>query len=461
MMDCLTAANAMTAQLRGPNVGFVGVSTDSRALKPGELFVALKGERFDGHAFAAQALAQGAPAVVVAEDRVFEHAGTLLIVRDTLRALGALATYWRQRFALPLIGVAGSNGKTTVKEMAAAMLRAHFGAAQVLATRGNLNNDIGVPLTLMGLRAEHRAAAIEIGMNHPGETAYLARVAMPDIALINNAQREHQEFMKSVADVAAEHAALLGVLPVRGVAVINADDDFAPFWRTVIERRNAEGYSIMIRDFGLQAPAAVTAKLRSESWGSALEIRTPKGDFSVDLRAPGRHNVSNALAATAAAIAAGASLVAVEQGLERFQPVAGRLQSKAGLRGSAIIDDSYNANPDSVRAAIAVLARAPRPRWLALGDMGEVGDRGVMFHREIGEYARAAGIDRVFAVGELAVHTVQAFGIGGTHFAEVDALAEALCAELEAGLTVLVKGSRFMRMERVVAALTGEVAEAH
>ena len=460
-MDCLTAAEAIGARVRGPNVGFVGVSTDSRAVRPGELFVALKGERFDGNLFAAEAFARGAAAVLVSEDRVFEHPGTLLIVGDTLRALGTLAGFWRQRFELPLVGISGSNGKTTVKEMCAAMLREHFDAAKVLATRGNLNNDIGLPLTLFGLRAEHEAAVIEIGMNHPGETAYLAGLAMPGIGVINNAQREHQEFMQSVADVAAEHAALINSLPVRGVAVINADDDFAPFWRTVVERRNAEGYSISVVDFGLQAPAAVSARLRSEGWGSELMLQTPQGDINAELRVPGRHNVLNALAAAAAALGAGASLGAVARAVDAFQPVAGRLQAKQGLHGSAVIDDTYNANPDSVRAAIAVLARAARPRWLVLGDMGEVGERGLLFHREIGEYARAAGLDRLLTVGVLAVHAVEAFGAGGTHYDSSAALIDALRGGLEPGCTVLVKGSRFMRMERIVHALTGEAMEAH
>jgi len=465
MMDAATAARAIAGTLSGANVDFSRVSTDSRSLEAGDLFVALKGERFDGHDFVVQAFERGAAAAVIAADRagafVGRAAGSLLAVADPLAALGALAAFWRRRFTLPLVGVVGSNGKTTVKEMAAAILRAQFGAEHVLATAGNLNNEIGLPLTVLGLRAVHRAAAIEIGMNHPGETAALASIAQPTVAVINNAQREHQEFMKSVADVAAEHAAALNALPHDGIAAINADDDYAAFWREVVGRRNAEGANISVRDFGLRAPAAVSARCRTETWGSAVDVETAAGAARFDLRVPGRHNVANALAAIAGAMAAGASLAAVQSALSAFRPVAGRLESKVALGGATVIDDSYNANPDSARAAIAVLARVSGSRWLALGDMGEVGDQGPAFHRELGEYARAAGVDRVFATGEMTAHVVAAFGPGGEHFGSIEALSSALRAELAAAgaaVTLLVKGSRFMRMERVVEALTGPAA---
>jgi UDP-N-acetylmuramoyl-tripeptide--D-alanyl-D-alanine ligase len=466
MMDTATAARAIAATLSGGNVGFSGVTTDSRLLQAGDLFVALKGERFDGHDFVAQAFERGAAAAVVAADRAGglagRVAGSLLAVADPLTALGALAAFWRRRFALPLVAIVGSNGKTTVKEMAAAILRAEFGAERVLATVGNLNNEIGLPLTVLGLRAAHCAATVEIGMNHPGETAALTSIAQPTIAVINNAQREHQEFMKSVADVAAEHAAALNALPHDGVAAINADDDYAAFWREVVGRRNAEGASISVRDFGLLAPAAISARYRAEPWGSAVEVETPAGATRFELRVPGRHSVANALAAIAGATAAGASLAAVQSALSAFRPIAGRLEAKLAMGGAAIIDDTYNANPDSARAAIAVLARAVSARWLVLGDMGELGDQGSAFHREIGEYARAAGVDRVLATGELAAHTVAAFGPGGEHFASIDALIAGLRTSLTTAgpnVTLLVKGSRFMRMERVVEALTGTAAD--
>jgi UDP-N-acetylmuramoyl-tripeptide--D-alanyl-D-alanine ligase len=466
MMDTATAARAIAGTLFGANVGFQRVTTDSRSLQTGDLFVAIKGERFDGHDFVAQAFERGAVAAVVTAERAAalagHAAGSLLAVADPLAALGALASFWRRRFTLSVIAIVGSNGKTTVKEMTAAILRAELGPEQVLATAGNLNNQIGLPLSVLSLRTAHRVAVLEIGMNHPGETAELAGIAQPTIALINNAQREHQEFMKSVADVAAEHAAVLNALPVDGVAVINADDDYAPFWGEVIDRRNAEGASIVLRDFGLRAPAAITAHFRTDSQRSVVEVETPGGATSFELHALGRHNVENALAAIAAATAAGAGLAAVRNGLATFRPLSGRLETKGAAAGVAVIDDTYNANPDSVRAAIAVLARAGGARWLVLGDMGEVGDQGIAFHREIGEYARAAGIDRLLTTGELAAHAVASFGPGGEHFDDVDALIAATGAKLRgedtARVTLLVKGSRFMRMERVVAALTGAAA---
>jgi len=461
MMDTATAARAIAAKLSGPNVLFSGVTTDSRALKSGELFVALKGERFDGHDFVAQAFDGGAVAAIVADERASAFDGragaSLLAVADPLTALGALAAYWRRRFTLPVIAIVGSNGKTTVKEMATAVLRAQFGNSQVLATAGNLNNQIGLPLSVLGLRASHRVAALEIGMNHRGETATLAAIAQPTIALINNAQREHQEFMRSVAEVAAEHASLLNVLPDHGVAVINADDSHAGLWRDVVDRRNAEGASVSVLDVGLSTSAAISARYRAEDWGSIIDVETPAGATTVELRAPGRHNVSNALAAIAAATAAGVGLDAVRNGLAAFRPVAGRLEAKTGVSGVSIIDDTYNANPDSARAAIAVLAKARGARWLVLGDMGEVGDAGPSFHREIGEYARTAGIERLFAVGVLTAHSAAAFGANARHYNDVDSLIAALrnqlASEQSTSTTLLIKGSRFMRMERVVAGL--------
>jgi UDP-N-acetylmuramoyl-tripeptide--D-alanyl-D-alanine ligase len=466
MMDTATAARAVAGTLSGPNVTFDRVTTDSRALQAGDLFVALKGERFDGHDFVAQAFQNGAVAAIVAVERAAALAGrgdrSLLAVADPLAALGGLAAFWRRHFVLPVVAVVGSNGKTTVKEMIAAILRAEFGVEAVLATTGNFNNQVGLPLMVLGLRSVHRVAVFEIGMNHPGETAALAGIAQPTIALINNAQREHQEFMKSVADVAAEHAAALNALPTDGVAAFNTDDDYAAFWNGVVARRNAEGAGITVRDFGLLAPAAVSARCRAEPWGSLVDVEVPGGATSFELHAPGRHNVAIALAAIAAATAAGASLGAAQRGLSAFRPLAGRLEAKTAAEGAAVIDDTYNANPDSVRAAIAVLARARGTRWLVLGDMGEVGNQGIAFHREIGEYARAAGIDRLLTTGSLAAHAVASFGPGGEHFDDIDALIAATDAKLRANgassITLLVKGSRFMRMERVVDALTGAAA---
>ena len=443
-MTLAQAAVVAGGELHGADIPFDDVCTDSRVAKSGDLFIALRGERYDGHDFVAQAAAAGAVAALVDH----AHAGLPLpglptaAVGDTTVALGALAAHWRRQFALPLIAVVGSNGKTTVKEMIAACLREHFGDAAVLATRGNLNNQIGVPLTLLALRVAHRAAVVEIGMNHPGETTQLAALAAPTIAVVNNAQREHQEFMRSVADVAAEHAALVRALPAAGVAVINADDAHAGVWRDAAGART-------VRDFGLQT-GAVRAQSRMLAASAQLEVTTPEASAAFVLPLAGEHSVRNALAAIAAATAAGAPLAACARALARFVAVRGRLQVKAGLRGATLIDDTYNANPDSVRAAIDVLARMPGHRLLVLGDMGEVGAQGIAFHKEVGTYARAAGIERLYGLGDLVVEAVRAFGAGARHYARI----EDLLADVENALgpqtALLVKGSRFMQMERVV-----------
>ena len=450
MMDTATAARAVDGRMLGGNVRFSRVATDSRTLAAGDLFVAIKGERFDGHDFVAAAFERGAVAALVAEDRAEALAGNLVVVSEPLAALGRLAAHWRARFAIPVVVVVGSNGKTTVKEMLAAVLRAHYGKGRVLATEGNLNNAIGLPLTLLRLRDEHAAAAIELGMNHPGETAELAAIAQPTVALINNAQREHQEFMKSVADVAHERRMLERALGDGGTAVVNADDPSVDVWRAAARERPG----VRVVDFALAHPAAI--RLRDAPAADAMRVTTPAGEATLIVNAPGRHNMSNALAAASAALAIDVSLSAIVAGLESFRPVAGRLATLRTAAGVIVIDDTYNANPDSVRAAIDVLAAAPRPRWLALGDMGEVGERGPLFHREVGAYARAAGIDRLLAAGTSTAESAAAFGPGARHFASVEALAAHAATSARAGTTVLVKGSRVMRMERVVAALTGD-----
>ena len=448
MMSTAEAARVTAGRTSGAEVSFTAVSSDSRAIGRGELFVALRGEHFDGHDFLGAAAARGAAAALV--DR--RYAGTfplpVVIVEDTKRALGDLARHWRERFAPALVAVTGSNGKTTVKEMLAAVLRHHAGERAVLATAGNFNNDIGVPLTLLKLRAEHRWCAIELGMNHRGEIGYLAAMARPTVALVNNAQREHLEFMGSVEEVAAENASVFDALAGDGIAVVNADDPQAGYFR---QRAGAR----RIVDFGLQQ-ATVSGRYVLKGLESELELRTPEGRARTTLAIPGLHNVRNALAAAACAHAAGIGTEAIAAGLGEFRPYTGRLQVKhAGAM--TIIDDTYNANPDSVRAAIDVLASCPGPTVLVLGDMGEVGPQGPAFHREIGTYARSRGVSRLLGLGEAAVHAVQAFGAGAAHFADVNALAAAVDAR-----TVLVKGSRFMKMERVVAALTGTpVAGAH
>jgi UDP-N-acetylmuramoyl-tripeptide--D-alanyl-D-alanine ligase len=442
MMSLADAAAAIGARTSGGDARFEGVSTDTRSVRAGELFFALRGERFDGHAFLERAQAAGAVAGVVDSRYNGRFPFPVAIVDDTRRALGDLARHWRGRFSPALIAVTGSNGKTTVKEMLAAILRRHAGDAAVLATAGNLNNDIGLPLTLLRLRAEHRCCAIELGMNHKGEIAYLASIAQPTVALVNNAQREHLEFMNSVEEVAAENASVYAALPAHGVAVINADDGQAAIFRMAAGQRT-------VVDFGLDTAAAVSASYTLKHLSSELQIRLPDGEAPATLAIPGLHNVRNALAAAACAHAAGIGLRAIGEGLRAFRPYAGRLEVKqAGA--TTVIDDSYNANPDSVRAAIDVLAACPGPTVLVLGDMGEVGSQGAQFHAEVGAYARSKGISSLLALGEAARQAVAAFGTQARHFDSVEALVAAI-----RGKTVVVMGSRFLRMERVVAALTG------
>jgi UDP-N-acetylmuramoyl-tripeptide--D-alanyl-D-alanine ligase len=429
------------------------VHTDTRSLQPGDLFVALHGENFDAAEFLGQAAQQGAAAAVcglAAEQRLIGSDLPGLLVPDARVALGTLAGAWRQRFAGPLVAVTGSNGKTTVTQMIAAILHAWQGDA-ALATHGNFNNDIGVPLTLLRLRPEHRAAVVELGMNHPGEIARLAAMAQPTVALINNAQREHQEFMASVEAAARENGAVLAELTRNGRAVLPADDAWTPLWRTLAGQHEVVTFSAAAE--GAAAVVFKQAVWTVDRWH--VSAATPLGALDFDLHMPGRHNLHNAAAALASALAAGAPLEAFGQGLEAFRAVSGRsriLPLRHGARRITLIDDTYNANPDSVRALIDVLADMPEPRVLVLGDMGEVGARGPEFHAEVGAYARQRGIQHLLAFGPLSIHAAMA--AGGQHFGDLDALVAAVRAHLPRCATLAVKGSRFMRMERVVAALT-------
>ena len=444
------SARGVPAELSGDGrVGFSSVSTDSRTLSGGALFVALSGERFDGHDYVARARENGAAGALV--ERRVEVDVPQLIVTDSKRAFGIAAGTWRSRFSLPVIAVAGSNGKTTVTQMVAAILGAAYGEKNRLATRGNLNNDIGVPLMLWQLSKQHRAAVIEVGMNHPGEIAYLAQLVQPTIALVNNAQREHQEFMQSIEATAYENGETIAALSDEGVAVFPADDTCAPIWRRLSGTRR-------VIHFALDASAVVTATFEPEEDGARVSMATPAGVIDVRLASGGLHNARNALAAAACSIAADIGAEAIAAGLNAWRPVAGR-GVKLRIKDCDVIDDTYNANPDSVRAAIDLLAAAPAPRVLVLGDMGEVGVRGPEFHREMGLYARARGIDSLFATGPLMRETAQAFGANAAHFDDIGALIDALRPSLRAGATVLVKGSRFMQMERVVQALSAQQTE--
>ncbi len=455
MMTLHDAARALTAHDAHFTAlaRFESVGTDSRALAPGQLFVALRGERFDGHDFVAAAARAGAAAAMVDAAWAAAHADAelpLLVVDDTRLALGTLAAAWRARFAVPVIGVTGSNGKTTVKEMCAAILRAQarregFGEESVLATRGNFNNDVGLPLTLLELRDFHRAAVIEMGMNRPGEIGYLTGLTQPTVALVNNAQRAHLQGLGSVEEVAREKGAIYDGLG-GGVAVVNADDAHAGDWCECNAGRR-------IVTFGVDREAAVRGRCTLRGLGSRLELDTPLGAVEFALQVPGLHNARNAVAAAAACIAAGVTLEAVAEGLTEFAGTRGRLQRREGPNGALVLDDSYNANPDSVRAGIDVLASMPGHTWLVLGDMGEVGETSAQVHDEIGGYAKSKGIDGLFALGDMSAVATHNFGEGGHHFSSPEALVKALVPRLGADSVVLVKGSRFMRMERVADAL--------
>ena len=435
---------------RAEGVRVARVHTDSRTLQAGDLFVALRGERFDANQFIDQAIAQGATAVVCEPaGEAAARAAQLpaLIVPDSRQALGELAAGWRAQFALPLIAVTGSNGKTTVTQMVASILRAHAGEA-AHATQGNLNNDIGVPLTLLGLRAQHRISVVELGMNHPGEIAQLARLAQPTVALVNNAQREHQEFMHTVRAVAEENGAVLLALAADGVAVYPQDDEYTGLWDALSADRARCRFALSEGDI-----SAAAVLWHAGAW--QFTLKTPLGTAPLTLRIAGRHNVKNALAAAGCALSAGVPLAAVVQGLTAFEPVQGRSRALSLAVGSvSLVDDTYNANPDSVRAAIDVLAELPGPRLLVLGDMGEVGNQGAQFHAEVGAYARDKGIEALFTLGELSLHAHHAFGSQrAQHFADMAALQATVVAVWRSAQSILVKGSRFMKMERVVHAL--------
>lgn len=432
----------------GPDREFTSVGTDSRVVMPGMLFVALKGDRFDGHDFVADVLESGANGALVSSEFAAENPGLPLVaVTDTKLALGKLAAAWRQNFHLPLIGITGSNGKTTVKEMCAAILRADFGQNAVLATTGNLNNDIGLPLTLLKMRSSHRAAVIEMGMNHPGEIDYLTHIARPTVALVNNAQRAHLAGLGTLMDVARAKGEIFDGLAENGIAVINADDPHAGLWREINVGRR-------VISFGFAPEADVHASRIEKNFGSELALVTPGGEASLLLPVPGEHNARNALAATAACLAAGIPLAAIVRGLTHYAGVKGRLQQKQGLQGSLIIDDSYNANPDSMRAAIDVLASLPGRRIFVMGDMGEVGESAGQLHDEIGGYAKSQGIEHLLGLGEMSAAAVHSFDGGARHFPSVEPLVAALLPMLDRNTSVLVKGSRFMRMERVVESIT-------
>jgi len=450
MRTLASFAEACGGRLQGEDRAYSQVCTDTRTLGRGELFVALRGPRFNGNEFVAQAHAAGAAGAVVDAPQVTPLAQ--VIVAESQAALARAAQHWRGRFDIPVIGVAGSNGKTSTKEMTAAIL-ARFGAC--LATRGNLNNHIGVPLTLLRLESEHRSAVIEMGANQSGDVAALVELAAPTIGLITNAGAEHLEGFGTLEGVARAEGEMVEGLPAAGTAVINADDPYAPLWRGLTRAE--------VVTFGMTANAAwraeeVHCEVDAQGFKTRFTLISPLGRAAVMLELAGQHNVMNALGAAAAAAAAGASLDHIVAGLGAVRAVPGRLQFKRALSGAWLIDDSYNANPSSVRAGIEVLSQLDGSKWLVLGDMAELGDFARESHAEIGAFARAHGVERLFATGALTVGAVESFGAGGQWFADAQALSAALIASANSGVRMLVKGSRMNRLERVVEALTAPAA---
>jgi UDP-N-acetylmuramoyl-tripeptide--D-alanyl-D-alanine ligase len=444
---------AMRGTLRGADAEFAAVSTDTRTLARGDLFVALQGPNFDGHEFVAAAAERGAAGAVVS--RVVDSALPQIVVPDTLKALQHAARVWRDQFDIPVVAVAGSNGKTTTKELIAQILA---GQGPCHATRGNLNNHIGVPLTLLALDATHATAVIEVGANHPGEVAALMPLVRPTVGIVTNAGAEHLEGFGDLDGVARAEGETFSGLEHGATAVINGDDVYAPLWREMNRAGRALTFGLGAgRDFRAEG---LHARIANGEFVQEFELAGPSGRTSVRLGLAGRHNVLNALGAAAAASAAGATPTQIAAGLSRAKAVKGRLQLKAAAGGAWLIDDSYNANPSSLRAGIDVLASLDGDRWLVLGDMGELGHHALDAHVDAGRYARAAGIARLYAVGAMTPHSVEAFGSGAEWFPDVAALSAHVRPRLAPGVTVLVKGSRSNRLERVVDALIAPAAQA-
>ncbi|MGB5439699.1 MAG: UDP-N-acetylmuramoyl-tripeptide--D-alanyl-D-alanine ligase [Gammaproteobacteria bacterium] len=443
-MQLSEAARALDGRYSPVDVAFRGVSTDSRTLEAGSLFFALQGPNFDGHEYLAEARQRGASAAAVSRQCRSEL--PLLEVGDTRLALGSLAGYWRSRFSLPVIAITGSNGKTTVRAMLKAILAR---CGQTLSTQGNLNNDIGLPLTLARLGHGDEFAVLEMGANHPGEIGYLAGIAKADVGLVTNAGPAHLEGFGDVEGVARAKGELFASLHKDAVAVINADDEFAPLWRELAAH-------CRVVDFGLDSDAAVHADWSGDAHGSDVRLVTGQGEIDVHLSLPGRHNVMNALAACAASMAAGAGPDAVRDGLASVSAVPGRFNIHQLPGDVTLIDDTYNANPESLQVALDVLAQAHGETWLVLGDMGELGAGESALHRNAGHQARAAGVSRLYTLGELSQQAIATFNGKGRAFGMLDELLAALENDMTSPLHILVKGSRRMRMERVIEGLRAQ-----
>jgi len=449
-MQISKAAETLHAKYQGEDVCFTGCSTDTRTLKDKELFIALRGENFNGHDYLDKAKALGASAVLIEEnhDGASSSTGTFtgpsIVVKNTRQAMGELAKSWRAGFSIPVVAITGSNGKTTVKDMVAGILSCK---ASVLATQGNLNNDIGVPQTLFALGEEHQYAVIEMGANHPGEIEWLSNIAQPTVATITQCAPAHLEGFGSIEGVAQAKSEIFNGLQEDGVAVINGDDDFAELW---MEKSNH--YNQLT--FGLDSGNEVTAEsIIIDEDKSSFQMITPVGNIELALNLPGRHNILNALEAAACVISLGIALSTIKQGLESISAVKGRLQIKSGLKQCRIIDDTYNANPASLDAALKVLQKFPGRHWLVIGDMGELGDDAEALHVQAGELSKASGVERLYALGELSRASAEAFGEGAQHINSQKQLADLLSQAVASDVTVLIKGSRAMGMEYLVNAL--------
>lgn len=432
--------------LHGADLMIDSVATDSRLVQTNQLFIAIKGERFDAHDFVADLVGKAGAALVA---KKIDCDLPQIVVKDTLQALANLAAAWRKQFTKPVIALTGSNGKTTLKEMIAAILSQQ---GNVLATLGNLNNNIGMPLTLLRLREEHDFAVIEMGANHFGEIEFLTKIAQPDVAVVNNAGAAHLEGFKTLEGVAQAKGEIFIGLGTQGIAVINADDKFADYWKDSNKDRK-------VIAFGINNEATISGRLLSDG---GLMIKAGSNEVRANLKLLGRHNAMNALAATAATTALGIKLETIVKGLESMLPVKGRLAPVSGINNSQILDDTYNANPDSVVAALTVLAQRKNTVFV-LGDLAELGENPEKVHEKIGEKAKEVGINHMYCLGEYSAKACDSFGTNGQSFEEMDALLNNLKKDIQENLpenvTVLVKGSRFMKMERAVEALSLPLGE--
>jgi UDP-N-acetylmuramoyl-tripeptide--D-alanyl-D-alanine ligase len=451
MMSLSELAQAVNGTQLGEDALFSGVSIDGRSIKPGDLYVAIKGERFDGHDFIQQASQAGAVGNLVEQTEITNSPS--VSVEQTRLALGMLGKYWRQRFDIPVIAITGSNGKTTVKELITAVLTRRY---TTLATKGNLNNELGVPLTLLKLKTEHQAAVIEMGANHPGEIAYLANLASPTIGLVTNAGAAHLEGFGDLQGVANAKGELFSTLPDDATAILNHDDEFYSTWKSLAGDRQ-------ILSFGLSEQADVSAnnieiKHTAQGICSQFQLEYQGESQNVNLPLTGLHNVVNGLAAAAAGIVVGIPLTEIADGLASVAPVSGRLQTLRGIENSILVNDSYNANPSSFEAALQAIQDFGTERWCVLGDFGELGEHGEFLHQQLAQQAKKYGIKRIFATGELTGLTVAEFGDGATFYDSQDALIAVLKEQLNDGIVVLVKGSRAQKLENIVKEITDESA---